>query len=357
MFSNIYLLLANAFGYSLWGNSLGLYLVALLALVLAILALQGIKAVALKQLNKKEGRFKKERKAAAQAIQVIGWPLYLLIGFYLVAAILDTGAWFSRLLHWLTIILVTYYFIRILQALVDYAVDRFVSTRRAKGEGTSASAIKLLGRIVKGLLWAVGLIIVLQNLGYNISALAAGLGIGGLAVAFALQNILADFFASFSIYFDRPFEVGDFIVIGSDRGVVEHIGIKSTRLKTLEGQELVVSNRELTESRVHNYRKMGRRRIVFEFGVEYSTPHDKLVKIPDLIKDIISHQEMAEVDRVHFKELGPYSLNFEVVYYVNDQDYNLYMNIQQMINLEMKEKFDQEKIVFAFPRQDICLVK
>lgn len=357
MFSNIYLFLADVFSYSLGGNSLGRYLVALLVLVLTTLTLRGIKTIALKRLNKKEGRFRKERKMAAQAVRVIGWPLYLLVSFYLVAAILNTGAWFHQMLYWLTIILVTYYSIRVLQALIDYAIDRFASIRRAKGEGTSASAIKLLGRIAKGLLWAIGLIIVLQNLGYNISALAAGLGLGGLAIAFALQNILVDFFASFSIYFDRPFEVGDFIAIGSDSGVVEHIGIKSTRLKTLEGQELVVSNRELTESRVHNYRKMSRRRIVFAFGVEYSTPEDKLVKIPDMVKDIINRQESAEVARVHFKELGPYSLNFEAVYYINDRDYDLYMDIQQMINLEMKKKFDQEKIVFAFPRQDIHLIQ
>lgn len=357
MFSNIQLLLADVFSYSLGGNSLGRYLIALLALVSAVLVLQAARSIALSQLNKEKGRFQKERQVAAKAVEVIGWPLYLLVGLHLLSAILITGAWLNDVLRWLTIILVTYYFIRILQTLVDYGVDRFAAARREKGEGTSASAIKLLGRIVKGLLWAIGLIIVLQNLGYNISALAAGLGIGGLAVAFALQNVLADVFASFSIYFDRPFEVGDFIIIGSDMGVVQHIGIKSTRLKTLQGQELVVSNKELTESRVHNYRKMDRRRIVFELGVEYATPQEKLVKIPGIVKEIIDQQELAEADRVHFKEFGPYSLNFEVVYYVNDQDYNRYMDTQQAINFELKRRFDQEKIAFAFPRQDIFLVK
>lgn len=252
---------------------------------------------------------------------------------------------------------VFHHLIKGLQSLVDYGIERFSRVREKEGKGTSASAIKLIGRLIKLVLWIVGSIIVLQNLGYNVSALAAGLGIGGLAVAFALQNVLGDVFASFSIYFDRPFEIGDFIVVGSDMGVVQHIGLKSTRLQTLQGQELVISNKELTETRVHNYRRMNRRRVVFNFGVEYDTADEKLAKIPAMVKEIIDHQELAETDRVHFKEFGSYALEFEAVYYVNDPDYNRFMDIQQNINLALKKKFSQEKIVFAFPRQDISLLK
>ena len=185
----------------------------------------------------------------------------------------------------------------------------------------------------------------------------AGLGIGGIAIAFALQNILSDIFASFSIYFDKPFKVDDFIIIGDDKGVVKKIGIKSTRIQTLQGEELVISNKELTESRVHNYKKMERRRIVFVFGVTYETPTEKVKKIPSIIKDIIEKTELADIDRVHFKEFADFSLNFEVVYYLKTSDYAEYMDTQQEINLAMKEHFEKEQIEFAYPTQTVFVHK
>jgi small-conductance mechanosensitive channel len=339
------------------GNSLGQYLLALLIIAISFFVLKIVKKVSINTLSRRKIIRQNEKEAIAGMISVASWPLYLLIGLRLSCLILDYGEQIVTFLNWLTVILVTYYLIRVLNSLVDYGVKKFSSTREKNGQATSASAIKLMGRIARMILWVVGFIIVLQNLGYNVSTLAAGLGIGGLAIAFALQNVLADVFASFSIYFDRPFEVGDFIIVGADMGTVQQIGIKSTRLKTLQGQELVISNKELTETRVHNYRKMDRRRITFGFGVEYGTSNEKLEKIPLLVKEIIDQLDLAEIDRVHFKEFGPYSLDYEVVYYINDSEYRAYMDLQQSINLALKAKFEQEKIVFAFPRQDIFLVK
>ncbi len=344
-------------GFDLMGNNLGQYLAALLVILLTILLFKLLKSFILGRLNGGQKRRQREKTALSRAINALGWPLYFLAGLWLTASFIVHEPWLVVALRWLTVVLVTYYLIRVLQSLVDYGVDRFSVEREEKGEGTSAAAIKLMGRMVKILLWVIGSIIVFQNLGYNISALAAGLGIGGLAIAFALQNVLGDVFASFSIYFDRPFEIGDFIIVGSDMGIVQHIGIKSTRVQTLQGQELVISNRELTETRVHNYRKMERRRIVFNFGVEYGTPEDKLARIPEMVKEIVNRQEEAEADRVHFKAFGAYSLDFEAVYYINNRDYARYMDIQQDINLEMKKKFAEEGIAFAFPRQDVFLVK
>lgn len=332
------------------------YLRAFLALLLTVLALKTAKFFFLKKLRRGE-KARKEKTALVKMVKAIHWPFYFLVGLHAASLFLVRPDWFQTALHWLTIVVLAYYLIRVFQALVDYGVDRISAVREEEGEGTSASAVKLIGRVAKAILWVIGLIIVMQNLGYNISALAAGLGIGGLAVAFALQNVLGDIFASFSIYFDRPFEIGDFIIVGQDMGIVQHIGIKSTRIKTLQGQELVVSNKELTETRVHNYRKMDRRRVVFGFGVEYATPEEKLAAIPDMVREIIDRGELTEVDRVHFKEFGAYSLNFEVVYYINDRDYARYMDAQQSINLEMKRRFAEERINFAFPRQDIFMVK
>lgn len=349
--------LNGVMGASLWGNTFAQYIFSFILLLLVVLLFKTIKLFVNQRLKDKHGRYQKEKMILVRAIDALGWPIYFLAGFHLAVFFLNYGPWLSSVLNWLTVVLVAYYLVRVIQSLVDYGVDRLSAVREKEGEGTSASAIKLTGRMIKAVLWVIGLIIVMQNLGYNVSALAAGLGIGGLAIAFALQNVLGDIFASFSIYFDRPFEIGDFIIVGQDMGIVQHIGIKSTRVKTLQGQELVISNRELTETRVHNYRKMDRRRIVFNFGVEYGTSDKKLAQIPEMIKEIIDTQELASVDRVHFKEFGPYALIFEVVYYINDRDYARYMDVQQAINLEMKKRFAKEKIAFAFPRQDIALVK
>lgn len=200
-------------------------------------------------------------------------------------------------------------------------------------------------------------IIVLENLGYNVKSLATGLGIGGIAVALAMQNVLSDIFASFSIYFDQPFRVGDFIVIGNERGTVKNIGVKSTRLQSLQGEELIISNKELTQAQIHNYKKMQRRRIVFGFGVVYDTPVAKLKKILDIVKEITESIDIVDLDRVHFTKFGDYSLQFEVVYFLNSNDYTKYMDIQQEINLKIKEKFEKEKIKMAFPTQTIQVDK
>jgi len=197
----------------------------------------------------------------------------------------------------------------------------------------------------------------LSNFGYNISTLIAGLGIGGVAIALALQNILTDIFASFSIYFDKPFQTGDFIIVGNDLGVVKKIGIKTTRLQTLQGEELVISNKELTETRIHNYKKMQKRRIVFNFGLTYDTSSAKLKKVLQILKGIIDKIEIAELDRVHFNKFGDFSLNFEVVYYLASSDYNEYMDTQQAINLAIKEKFEKDGIKFAYPTQTVFVNK
>lgn len=225
----------------------------------------------------------------------------------------------------------------------------------AKGDREKAPpmVIDFLSKFLKVSLWGVAVIFILSNLGYNVSTLVAGLGIGGIAIALAVQNVLGDIFSSLSIYFDKPFVVGDFIIVGEDLGVVKKIGIKSTRIQTLQGQELVISNRELTESRINNYKKMERRRIVFGFGIKYETPLKKVKKIPGIVKDIVNNMELAQADRVHFKEFGDFSLNFEAVYYLNSSEYNKYMDTQEEINFAIKERFEKEDIEFAYPTQTV----
>jgi len=185
----------------------------------------------------------------------------------------------------------------------------------------------------------------------------AGLGIGGVAVALAAQAVLGDLFGYFVIFFDKPFEIGDFIIVGDKMGAVEQIGIKTTRLRAIGGEQLVFSNKDLTDSRVHNFKKMERRRVVFKLGVIYQTPSEKLKAIPQIVKSIIEKQNDATFDRGHFATYGDFSLDFEFVYYVTGADYTKYMDIQQAINMAIFETFEREKIEFAYPSQTLFVNK
>lgn len=228
-----------------------------------------------------------------------------------------------------------------------------LSERKLKEEGDAASATTLnaLTVIVKLVLWAVAALLILENLGIQVGSLIAGLGIAGIAVALAVQNILGDLFASLSIVVDKPFNVGDFIIFGDVLGTVERIGLKSTRIRSLTGEQIVISNANLLNERIRNYKRMQQRRCSFTFGVVYGTPPEKVAAIPQMVREIIESLPDTRFDRAHFKEFGPYSLNFEVVYWMLKPDYNLYMDTQQAINLALMRRFKEEGIEFAFPTQ------
>jgi small-conductance mechanosensitive channel len=194
-------------------------------------------------------------------------------------------------------------------------------------------------------------------MGYNVTTIVAGLGIGGIAVALAAQNILGDLFNYFVIFLDRPFEIGDFIIIDEKKGVVEHIGIKTTRLKSLSGEQLVVANSDLTSSRIHNYKRMENRRALFNINVVYNTSYENLKSIPELLKSIVLEQELAEFDRSHFLAYGDSSLTFEIVYYVKDSRYVIFADVQQAINLRIFEEFSKRGIEFAFPTRTLYIAQ
>lgn len=217
---------------------------------------------------------------------------------------------------------------------------------------TSVSAVGFIGRLV---LWVLVAILLLDNLGVDVTALVAGLGVGGIAVALAVQNILGDLFASLSIVLDKPFTVGDFLIIDEHLGSVENVGLKTTRLRSLSGEQLVFSNADLLKSRIRNYGRMFERRVVFKIGVTYQTPRDKLAAIPGMIRAAVEAQDRVRFDRSHFQAYGDYALTFETVYYVLGPDYNLYMDIQQAINLAIHEAFEGEEIEFAYPTQTLFL--
>lgn len=217
---------------------------------------------------------------------------------------------------------------------------------------TGLAAIGFVGRLA---LFAMVLLLALENLGVHVTTLLAGLGISSLAVALALQNILGDLFASLSIVFDKPFEIGDFIIVDAHMGAVEHVGLRTTRIRSLSGEQLVFSNNDLIKSRIRNYKRMAERRVVFSLGVTYATSRELVARIPAMLRAIVEAQPKVRFDRSHFKEFGPSSLNFEIVYWVLEADYNLYMDIQQTINLAIMETFEDHAIDFAFPTQTVFL--
>jgi small-conductance mechanosensitive channel len=210
--------------------------------------------------------------------------------------------------------------------------------------------------VINVAIWAMVLMLTLDNLGIDITALVAGLGIGGIAVALAVQNVLGDLFASLSITLDRPFVVGDFLIVGDFMGSVEYIGIKSTRLRSLGGEQIIISNSDLLSSRVRNYGRMLERRVVFVTSVTYETPIEKVEKIPVLIREIVEAQSNTRFDRCHFAKHAAASLDFETVYYVLTGDYNQYMDIQQAINLRLHRELMTLGIEFAYPTQKLYVV-
>lgn len=224
-----------------------------------------------------------------------------------------------------------------------------------KNNRAKVTTINLIGLIIRIVLWSIVALLVLDNLGVNVTALVAGLGIGGVAVALALQNILGDLFASLSITFDKPFIIGDFLIIGEHMGSVEHVGLKTTRVRSLSGEQLVFSNSDLLNSRIRNYGRMYERRVVFSIGVTYQTPREKLMRIPGIIREAVEAQDETRFDRSHFMKYGDYALMFETVYYVLSPDYNIYMDIQQSIYFAIHKGFEQEGIEFAYPTQKLFL--
>lgn len=233
---------------------------------------------------------------------------------------------------------------------------RFMLLRRKEQleeDAGAVAAMDIVSFLIRVSVWAIIFLLALDNLGVNITALVAGLGVGGIAVALAAQNIISDLFASLSIVLDRPFIPGDFLAIDDYYGNVEKVGLKTTRMRSLSGEQLVFSNNDLLNSRIRNYGQMVERRIVFSIGVVYQTPHESLEQIPSIIEDIIVKQDLARFDRAHFKHYGDYSLNFEIVYYVESSDYRLYMDIQQAVNLEIFRRFAEVSIEFAYPTQTV----
>jgi small-conductance mechanosensitive channel len=227
------------------------------------------------------------------------------------------------------------------------------SSELSESDPGTVTTLQGVSYVVRVVIWSAALLLALDNLGVDVTALVAGLGVGGIAVALAVQNILGDLFASLSISIDKPFVIGDFVIVGDFMGTIEKIGLKTTRVRSLSGEQLIFSNSDLLSSRIRNYKRMQERRVPFTVGVTYQTPVEELEAIPGLVREIIESVDDTRFDRAHFKGFGDSAYLFEFVYYVLSADYNQFMDVQQAINLGICRAFEQRDIEFAYPTRTL----
>ena len=343
--------------YTIYDNSLTYWALAVGTTIGGYLVARLAKFIIIKQLRKLVSMANNSWTNNSVKVVERVHPVFLLFAAaFLGSTILELPEAITAVLSKLFFIVVLIQIGRLLSQIIDSFIENYRTAKLEKNAAavTMLSSVSLLLRIF---LWTILLILALDNFGVNITSLVAGLGVGGIALALAVQNILGDVFASFSIVLDKPFVIGDFIIVGDHLGTVENVGLKTTRVRSLSGEQLVFSNNDLLRSRIRNFKRMYERRVVFSIGVVYQTPADKVEAIPGLIKSIIENQNQVRFDRAHFKEYGPYSLNFEIVYWVLNPDYNLYMDIQQAINLQIYKQFQQKRIEFAYPTQQLYFKK
>lgn len=340
--------------FVLLGNTVQTWLIALGIILVLLLLVRIIRTILLKKLKKWAEKTETTVDDFIVAfVQKSILPILYVFSVYSGLHYLWLSPKAERVLYIILALVITFFIIRLITTLIGHLLNVYATK---KGHEPSKK-LQMRGIIVVVhiIIWGIGLIFLFDNLGYDVTAVVAGLGIGGIAIALAVQKILGDIFSYFVIFFDRPFEIGDFIVIENFKGTVEHVGLKTTRIRSLSGEELVFSNTDLTNSRLQNFKKLQRRRIAFTIGVTYQTSQDHLKQIPVIITQIINGIADTTLDRVHFMAFGDFSLDFEIVYFVESSEYNIYMDIQQRINLEINQAFIDAGIEFAYPTQTLFM--
>ena len=344
---------------SIGGNTVLDMLIAAVTFVVVYMALAVMWKFSLNRIRKIAKKTKiKADDVVVDVLAGIGSLFYIAIALFVSVQSLSLSPALGIIIKAIFLIAVVSEVIKLADRVIHYFLVKSIQSKNKNMTASEEAKISgVFSIFIKFGLWSIGLLLILSNLGFDVTSLIAGLGIGGLAISLALQNVLGDMFSSLSIAVDKPFQEGDFIVVGENKGKVKHIGIKTTRLEALEGEEIVISNTELTTARVQNYRKLKKRRVVFTVGVEYGTPLEKLKAIPKMITEIINAEEKSEADRVHFTEFGDSNLNYEIVYFVDSNEYLDFANAQQNINFKIVEKFAEQGIEMAYPTQTIHVVK
>jgi small-conductance mechanosensitive channel len=341
---------------TIFGLALGDALVAAVVALVAYLLMRGALRLLLRRLSAIAART--PNRTDDMLVEVLGGThrgLIALAALLIGVGLLDLqGRWGSRVDQLWFVVLVLQLALWC-NRMIGIGLRRHAERQAAEGGGTAqvGAAATLVSWGLRTMLWSIVLLAMLSNIGVNITAFVASLGVGGIAVALAAQNILGDLFASVAIALDKPFEVGDFIVFGAVAGTVETVGVKTTRIRSLGGEQIIMANTELLKQTVSNYKRLRERRIVFGFGVTYDTTTDQAAAIPDIVKRVVQAAEGVRFDRAHFKAFGGDSLDYEVVYIVLDPDYAVYMNHQQRINLGLMRELAAIGVGFAFPTRTL----
>ena len=346
--------LLEAMDSQVFGNTVKDDLISAAVFLIVLVALPIGKAIILRRLKTLSQRTANDFDDLLHDLlrRIVGPFVYLFAALYAGTLFLTLPESLDRLLQALFVIILTIKVAQVLQGITAYGIRKWTE-QTAKEDPTSAAMLKNMTWVARFMIWAATFLFIFDNLGVNITAFVASLGIGGVAVALAAQSVLGDGFSSFAIFMDKPFQVGDFIIVGDLLGTVEHVGFKTTRIRSLGGEQLIFSNSDLTSSRIKNYKRMQERRVVFSLGVIYQTPVEKVKAIPPMIKRVVEDHPHARFDRAHFKSFGDFALIYEVVYYVLRPDYNTYMDLQQSMNFRLIEEFQKAGIEFAYPTQQL----
>lgn len=344
--------LSNTF----WGNTFQAYLIAAGIFIVGLILVKVLQKIVLAQLKKWAA--KTETTIDDLLIKTIEKSLIPLLYygiFYSAITSLSLSDKASKIIAVASLFITTFFIVRFISSTIMFSITYFIK-KQERGE-EKARQLRGMTVLINIFVWVIGLVFLMDNLGFDISAVIAGLGIGGIAIALAAQTILGDLFSYFVIFFDRPFEVGDYITVQDKVGTVEYTGIKTTRVRALSGEQLVFSNNDLTNSRIHNFKKMQERRVLFKLSIVYQTSAAMLEEIPKIVRGIIEKHNDVRFDRGHFASFGEFSLNFEFVYFVIGADYVKYMDTHQAINLEIYKEFEKRGIGFAYPTQTLYLNK
>ena len=330
-----------------WLTALGIALAALLVLAL-------IKRIVVSRVSRITVRT--ETDWDDFAVEVVRRTRWLLVLFP-VLAVATVSLEPPRVRDGLTTVAILAFLVQLaLWTLV--AINFWVASykkKRLEADAASTTMITAFGFVGKIVLWTLILLLALDNLGVDITALIAGLGVGGIAVALALQNILGDLLASLSIILDKPFVIGDTIQVDDVMGTVETIGVKTTHVRSVSGEQVIFSNGDLLRSRIRNLKRMAERRVVVRFGVVYRTPVEKLARVPELVRRLVEAREQLRFDHAHLIRLGDSSLDFEVVYFVLSSDAQLHLDLQQKILLELLRRLEEEGVEIAYPTRTVFL--
>jgi len=309
---------------------IGQYILGLVIFIFSAYILTILKSLMIRFFKKNVGEF------AAKFIEQFGWPFTIFLSLLISLQFIDTTFISEKYLFLVPFVIISYYSLKIIQLFLDLLL-------KPKDE-EFAVIIKFVRNAITWIIWFIVLVLVLKNLGFNVSTLVTSFGVLSIALAFTVQNILMDIFSYFSIYLDKPFKVGDFIIVGNESGTVKKVGLRSTRVLSLKGEELIFSNRKLTENVIHNYRRMVKRRKTFEIRVSQETSLENLKKLLEELKKVVEEEEITEVERIHFREIFEAFYVFEAVYYIKSNDYNIYMDVQENINFKIKEFLEKNNI-------------